>query len=90
LRLWLRSGGEGDPEVAVDHALALVREAWGRPAVSAAPAAPAVSEVSAPPAVPFADSGGGDGDGEVVVMVARKGTPMWRVVQQIEAVVGEN
>ncbi|MBW3703695.1 TetR family transcriptional regulator, partial [Streptomyces griseus] len=30
------------------------------------------------------------GDGEVIVMVARKGTPMWRVVQQIEAAVGEN
>ncbi|TYR34229.1 TetR family transcriptional regulator, partial [Streptomyces parvus] len=37
LRLWLRSGGEGDPEVAVDHALALVREVWGRPDVPAAP-----------------------------------------------------
>ncbi|MET8845240.1 TetR family transcriptional regulator [Streptomyces rubiginosohelvolus] len=94
LRLWLRSGGEGDPEVAVDHALALVRAAWGRPAPFAAPAAPAVTEVSAAPAVPLAVSGGGggggDGDGEVVVMVARKGTPMWRVVQQIEAAVGEN
>lgn len=99
LRLWLRSGGEGDPEVAVDRALALVREVWGRPAASTAstvPAAPTVSEASAAPvvpavpAVPFAFSGGGDGDGEVVVMVARKGTPMWRVVQQIEAAVGEN
>ncbi|MFD4130663.1 TetR family transcriptional regulator [Streptomyces globisporus] len=95
LRLWLRSGGEGDPEVAVDHALALVREAWGRPAASTASIAPAVPEASAAPvvpAVPFAVSGGGGGggDGEVVVMVARKGTPMWRVVQQIEAAVGEN
>ncbi|MEU3068557.1 TetR family transcriptional regulator [Streptomyces sp. NPDC006906] len=82
LRLWLRSGGEGDPEVAVDHALALVRDVWSRPA-----AAPAVSEAAAPAlslAVP------GDGEGEVVVMVARKGAPMWRVVQQIEAAVGEN
>ncbi|MGW9459938.1 TetR family transcriptional regulator [Streptomyces globisporus] len=96
LRLWLRSGGEGDPEVAVDHALALVREAWGRPAASTASTAPAVLEASTAPVVPFAVSGGGggggggDGDGEVVVMVARKGTPMWRVVQQIEAAVGEN
>ncbi|UIZ17633.1 TetR family transcriptional regulator [Streptomyces sp. R527F] len=92
LRLWLRSGGEGDPEVAVDHALALVREAWGRPAASTASTAPAVPEASTAPVVPFAVSGGGagDGDGEVVVMVARKGTPMWRVVQQIEAAVGEN
>ncbi|MFE2504014.1 TetR family transcriptional regulator [Streptomyces rubiginosohelvolus] len=89
LRLWLRSGGEGDPEVAVDHALALVREVWGRPAASTAPADPGASAVPAAPAAPFvplAVSGGG----EVVVMVARKGTPMWRVVQQIEAAVGEN
>ncbi|MFD8961954.1 TetR family transcriptional regulator, partial [Streptomyces anulatus] len=42
------------------------------------------------PATPFPVSGGGDGKGEVIVMVARKGTPMWRVVQQIEAAVGEN
>ncbi|MFF8967689.1 TetR family transcriptional regulator [Streptomyces globisporus] len=93
LRLWLRSGGEGDPEAAVDHALALVREAWGRPAASTASTAPAVPEASAAPvvpAVPFAVSGGGGSDGEVVVMVARKGTPMWRVVQQVEAAVGEN
>ncbi|MBK3543373.1 TetR family transcriptional regulator [Streptomyces sp. MBT60] len=90
LRLWLRSGGEGDPEVAVDHALALVREVWGRPTASTAPADPGASTVPAVPVVPLAVSGGGDGDGEVVVMVARKGTPMWRVVQQIEAAVGEN
>lgn len=77
LRLWLRSGGAGDPEAAVDHALALVREVWGRPALPA-------------PATPFPVSGDGDGKGEVIVMVARKGTPMWRVVQQIEAAVGEN
>ncbi|MFI7086692.1 TetR family transcriptional regulator [Streptomyces anulatus] len=77
LRLWLRSGGAGDPEAAVDHALALVREVWGRPAVPT-------------PATPFPVSGDGDGKGEVIVMVARKGTPMWRVVQQIEAAVGEN
>ncbi|NEE12528.1 TetR family transcriptional regulator, partial [Streptomyces sp. SID7499] len=47
------------------------------------PAAPA-------PVTPFPVSGDGDGEGEVIVMVARKGTPMWRVVQQIEAAVGEN
>ncbi|WP_371628044.1 TetR/AcrR family transcriptional regulator [Streptomyces sp. NBC_01116] len=115
LRLWLRSGGEGDPEVAVDHALALVREVWGRSAGVAGalspegegglpdgsvsgpdatlpvPALPAGSPVSGLPlsglpvsALPVS------GDGEVIVMVARKGTPMWRVVQQIESAVGEN
>ncbi|MFI7292183.1 TetR family transcriptional regulator [Streptomyces anulatus] len=108
LRLWLRSGGAGDPEVAVDHALALVRDVWGRSAGKAGapspegegegglpdgsmpgPAAPL--SVAALPAASFpAASFPVSGDGEVVVMVARKGTPMWRVVQQIEAAVGEN
>ncbi|MFJ9038773.1 TetR family transcriptional regulator [Streptomyces sp. NPDC102406] len=64
LRTWLRSGGEGDAEVAVDRALDLVRQVWG-----SAPAAPAPA----------------DADEEVVVMVAAKGAPMWRVIQQVEA-----
>ncbi|MEV0097203.1 TetR family transcriptional regulator [Streptomyces sp. NPDC050738] len=68
LRSWLRSGGEGDADAAVDEALGLVRETWGsgggRPAVAA-------------------------GDGEVVVVLARKGAPMWRVVQQIESALGD-
>ncbi|MGW0904729.1 TetR family transcriptional regulator [Streptomyces sp. NPDC002853] len=29
LRSWLRSGGDGDAEAAVDHALELVRDGWG-------------------------------------------------------------
>ncbi|GGV64643.1 TetR family transcriptional regulator [Streptomyces longisporoflavus] len=29
LRSWLRSGGDGDAEAAVDHALELVRNGWG-------------------------------------------------------------
>ncbi|MFH8484118.1 TetR family transcriptional regulator [Streptomyces longisporoflavus] len=29
LRSWLRSGGDGDAEAAVDHALELVRNSWG-------------------------------------------------------------
>ncbi|MFE6165628.1 TetR family transcriptional regulator [Streptomyces sp. NPDC056486] len=29
LRSWLRSGGDGDAETAVDHALELVRNGWG-------------------------------------------------------------
>ncbi|MET9110884.1 TetR family transcriptional regulator, partial [Streptomyces zhihengii] len=41
-------------------------------------------------------SGGGPGggpaevsaDGDVVVMVARRDAPLWRVVQQVEAVLG--
>ncbi|MFG2650261.1 TetR family transcriptional regulator [Streptomyces sp. NPDC048436] len=30
LRSWLRSGGEGDADAAVDHALGLVRDGWGK------------------------------------------------------------
>ncbi|MFD0343930.1 TetR family transcriptional regulator [Streptomyces sp. NPDC127117] len=70
LRTWLRSGGEGDAEAAVDHALAMVHQVWG-------------SEAEGGPAVPSAD-------GDVVVMVASKGAPMWRVVQQIEAAIGQD
>ncbi|MGW6350928.1 TetR family transcriptional regulator, partial [Streptomyces sp. NPDC055080] len=72
LRLWLRSGGAGDPEAAVDHALGMVRDVWGSGVERPVPARAVAS--------------GGD---EVIVMVAPKGTPMWRVVQQIESVVGQ-
>ncbi|MEE1794432.1 TetR family transcriptional regulator [Streptomyces sp. BE308] len=72
LRLWLRSGGAGDPEAAVDHALGMVRDVWG-------------SGVERPVPARAVASGGN----EVIVMVAPKGTPMWRVVQQIESVVGQ-
>ncbi|MFB9576667.1 TetR family transcriptional regulator [Streptomyces yanii] len=36
LRSWLRSGGEGDAEAAVDHALGVVQEVWGAKAAGAA------------------------------------------------------
>ncbi|WP_432009640.1 TetR family transcriptional regulator [Streptomyces bacillaris] len=85
LRLWLRSGGAGDPEEAVDHALDLVRGVWGQPAgpspAREKPALPATAGASGVTA--------GSGENEVIVMVAAKGAPMWRVVQQIEAAVGE-
>ncbi|MEV6162980.1 TetR family transcriptional regulator [Streptomyces sp. NPDC052052] len=68
LRAWLRSGGEGGAEAAVDHALGLVQNVWGS---GAAPGGPPVTA-----------------DGDVVVMVAAKGAPMWRVVQQIESAIG--
>lgn len=68
LRTWLRSGGEGDAEAAVDHALGLVRQVWG--------------EAPAQPAPPVAAGGQEE---EVVVMVAAKGAPMWRVIQQVES-----
>ncbi|MFF3557505.1 TetR family transcriptional regulator [Streptomyces tsukubensis] len=76
LRSWLRAGGEGDAEAAVDHALSLVRDVWG------------TSGSFGTPAVTALPAGLPEGDGEVVVMVARKGTPVWRVVQGIESALG--
>ncbi|MGW8995777.1 TetR family transcriptional regulator [Streptomyces zhihengii] len=106
LRAWLRSGGSGDAEAAVEHALGTVLDVWARPA---APAAAPGAEAFAGPAgfagaagsggasgANAAVSGGGPGggpaevsaDGDVVVMVARRDAPLWRVVQQVEAVLG--
>jgi hypothetical protein len=65
LRVWLRSGGEGDPAVGVDAALEYVRRAWEAPGGTVAEPAPGAGE-------------------DVVVLVARRGTPMWRVVQGVE------
>ncbi|MEU5977409.1 TetR family transcriptional regulator [Streptomyces sp. NPDC047315] len=81
LRSWLRSGGEGDAEAAVDHALGLVRDVWGGASSGRAPAVAAHAHAHV----------GVDGEGdEVVIMVARKGTPVWRVVQGIESALGES
>ncbi|MGW2342447.1 TetR family transcriptional regulator [Streptomyces sp. NPDC001661] len=65
LRSWLRSGGEGDAEDAVDRALRLVRRTWGEGAAGAG--APEAQQE------------------DVVVMVATKGAPMWRVIQRVES-----
>ncbi|MER5770401.1 TetR family transcriptional regulator [Streptomyces sp. NPDC001985] len=79
LRSWLRSGGDGDARAAVDHALGFVREVWG--------GAPGGSATVLPPA---AGAGAGTGDDrEVVVMVAPRGAPLWRVVQQLEEALGD-
>ncbi|MFI6091269.1 TetR family transcriptional regulator [Streptomyces sp. NPDC051218] len=45
LRSWLRSGGDGDAEAAVDHALELVRNGWGSGTVSGEAAADVDDEV---------------------------------------------
>ncbi|WP_223206245.1 TetR family transcriptional regulator [Streptomyces xanthii] len=65
LRTWLRSGGEGDAEAAVERAFGLVRRVWGESAER--------------------DPGPAVAQEEVVVMVAPKGAPMWRVIQQVES-----
>ncbi|MFE7135755.1 TetR family transcriptional regulator [Streptomyces sp. NPDC057638] len=80
LRAWLRSGGESDAGAAVDHALGLVREVWSRRERHPAAVAPQAA---------WADSLTGDDGREVIVMVAPKDAPLWRVVQRIEAAIGE-
>ncbi|WEH38744.1 TetR family transcriptional regulator [Streptomyces sp. AM 2-1-1] len=84
LRLWLRSGGVGDVHEAVEHALDLVRDLWSGPPVPADRTDPAQAGPDA--LVPDGPEGP---ERDVIVMVAQRGTPMWRVVQQIEAAVGE-
>ncbi|ANW16847.1 TetR family transcriptional regulator [Streptomyces clavuligerus] len=74
LRGWLRSGGQGDAEGAVEHAFALVREVW--------------SGRGGPRAVVSAAGDAGEG-GEVVVMVAARSTPLWRVVQRLETALAD-
>ncbi|NEC09054.1 TetR family transcriptional regulator [Streptomyces sp. SID7909] len=83
LRSWLRSGGKGDAGAEVDRALELVRAVWG--GADARPVVPAPEPSQAPMAAPVASS---VSDDEVIVMVARKGAPMWRVVQHIESALG--
>ncbi len=83
LRLWLRSGGEGDPEWR-----STTRSPWC--ARSGQPVRAGGARGGHPRAAPSFPASGGGGEDEVIVMVARKGTPMWRVVQQIEAAVAEN
>ncbi|MER5255686.1 TetR family transcriptional regulator [Streptomyces sp. NPDC002855] len=45
LRSWLRSGGDGDAEAAVDHALELVRNGWGSAVANGEAAADTDDEV---------------------------------------------
>ncbi|MGW6460656.1 TetR family transcriptional regulator [Streptomyces sp. NPDC055078] len=93
LRSWLRSGGEDDPGIAVDHALALVREVWGSGRkASAGRTRPGVRDSMAAPhpdgsAARVTTDAAGD---EVIVMVASKGAPLWRVVQKIESALGDS
>ncbi|GAA3016870.1 TetR family transcriptional regulator [Streptomyces fulvorobeus] len=89
LRSWLRSGGEGDAEAAVDHALGLVRGVWGEPdgPGGGEPAAEHVGAAEREKA-PFTLRGGDpdvDPEGDVIVMVASRKAPLWRVVQSVEA-----
>ncbi|WP_051812238.1 TetR family transcriptional regulator [Streptomyces sp. NRRL S-340] len=102
LRSWLRADGRGDARAAVDRALDHVREVFG-PA-SFTPAPPAAPGGPAPAAGPGGAQGeetdgdgvsaGADGraarEGEVVVVAARRGAPLWQVVREIETAFAED
>ncbi|MFF8594680.1 TetR family transcriptional regulator [Streptomyces sp. NPDC015220] len=77
LRSWLRSDGRGDACARVDHALDQVRTAFREPA--ATPPAPEVPGGQRPRV---------SREEDVVVVVARRGAPLWRVVQEIETAFG--
>ncbi|TVL91357.1 TetR family transcriptional regulator [Streptomyces sp. SAJ15] len=70
LRSWLRSGGQDDAEAGVDHALEFVQHSWGAAGEGPAAASP-----------------GGDAseDEDVVVVITKRGTPLWQVVRGIES-----
>lgn len=95
LRSWLRSAGQGDASTTVDHALGYVQSAFGAPptastaptstaatAATAATAGPAFPSLPVPPTDEMPD--------DVVVVVSRRGAPLWRVVQEIETTLGRD
>lgn len=92
LRSWLRSAGQGDASTTVDHALGYVQSAFGAlPTASTASIAPTSTAATAGLAlpslpVPLTDELPDD----VVVVVSRRGTPLWRVVQEIETTLGRD
>jgi AcrR family transcriptional regulator len=74
LRQWLRAGGTGDPHPRLDEALRSVAAVIG----------PWLAGGRAAGLGPLTDAAAE----EVVVVVMPRGTPMWRVVQQVEAAAG--
>ncbi|MGW3424422.1 TetR family transcriptional regulator [Streptomyces phaeochromogenes] len=79
LRSWLRSAGQSDASAEVDHALAHVQRVFG-------PDPGAVRPVQRP-----ADKSAREAaDDDVVVVISRRGAPMWRVVQEVETALGRD
>ncbi|MFF2847915.1 TetR family transcriptional regulator [Streptomyces sp. NPDC058001] len=75
LRAWLRSGGRGDVLADVDEALEYVHQVW--------------CDLCAGPGAGAGGDGGGDPADDVVVVFAKRGVPMWRLVQGVEAALDE-
>ncbi|MCX4903099.1 TetR family transcriptional regulator [Streptomyces sp. NBC_00878] len=80
LRSWLRSGGRSDATAEVDHALALVQRAFG----------PDSDPGAEPAREPTDESAKESAADDVVVVISRRGVPMWRVVQQVETALGRD
>ncbi len=82
LRSWLRSDGQGEATATVDHALGYVQAAFG------SPPAPSADERRVEPGNP--PRGAAERPEDVVVIVSRRGAPLWRVVQEIETTLGRD
>ncbi|MFE2510969.1 TetR family transcriptional regulator [Streptomyces naganishii] len=78
LRSWLRSDGEGDAGATVDHALGYVQAAFGH--AEAEPGGRRSGAGAGASARTAAD--------DVVVVAARRGTPLWQVVREVETALG--
>ncbi|MGX1913313.1 TetR family transcriptional regulator [Streptomyces phaeochromogenes] len=79
LRSWLRSDGQSDATAEVDHALAHVQRVFGS---DPGPVGP----VQRPTGEPAKEAT----DDDVVVVISRRGAPMWRVVQEVETALGRD
>ncbi|MFF3706201.1 TetR family transcriptional regulator [Streptomyces phaeochromogenes] len=79
LRSWLRSDGQSDASAEVDHALAHVQQVFGSDPDPVGP----VRRPTSKPAKKAADD-------DVVVVISRRGAPMWRVVQEVETALGRD
>ncbi|MFD9003564.1 TetR family transcriptional regulator [Streptomyces sp. NPDC059582] len=94
LRSWLRSDGQDDAGAAVDHALGHVQSTFDVQSVVGAPG-PAdrrrsrAAEGARAPAPCGTSEDASDAE-DVVVVVARRGAPLWRVVQEIETTLGRD
>lgn len=79
LRSWLRSDGQSDASAEVDHALAHVQQVFGS---DPDPVGPPQKPTAEPAKEPRGD--------DVVVVISRRGAPMWRVVQEVETALGRD
>ncbi len=71
LRRWLRAGGEGDVEEQLDHAFAIVRDAFGSGIAAGRSVGPSAGVTASE-------------EGEVLVTVARTDAPLGEVMRVIE------